>query len=53
MPLRRGYALTTEADMETTQKEFEIFKKELADDVDHSNVELLEPVVVHWHEDFA
>lgn len=48
-----GYALTTEADMETTQKEFEIFKKELADDVDHSNVELLEPVVVHWHEDFA
>ena len=47
-----GYALTTEADMETTQREFEIFKEELKD-LDPDNVELLEPIIVHWNEDFA
>ena len=47
-----GYALTTEADMETTQREFEIFKEELKD-LDPNNVELLEPIVIHWNEDFA
>lgn len=48
-----GYALTTEADMETTQKEFEIFKKEMEEEADLCNVEFLEPVVIYWHEDFA
>lgn len=48
-----GYALTTEADMESGQREFEIFKNELATEVDLSNVNMLEPAVVVWNEDFA
>ena len=48
-----GYALTTESDMEVTQKEFEIFKKEMEEEADLRNVEFLEPVVIFWNEDFA
>lgn len=47
-----GHALTTEYDMEVGNKEFEIFKDELYTQVDAKNVNLLEPVVVSWHEDF-
>ena len=48
-----GYALTTESDMEVTQKEFDIFKKEMEEEADLRNVEFLEPVVIFWNEDFA
>ena len=43
-----GYALTTESDMEVTQKEFEIFKKEMEEEADLRNVEFLEPVDIFW-----
>lgn len=48
-----GYALTTESDMEVTKKEFEIFKQEMAEEVDPRNVEFLEPEIIFWNEDFA
>lgn len=48
-----GYDLTTEKDMEVAQKEFEIFKQELATELDLTQVNLLEPEIVVWNEDFA
>lgn len=48
-----GYDLTTEKDMEVAQKEFEIFKNELATELDMENVNLLEPEIIVWNEDFA
>ena len=47
-----GYELTTEADMENAQREFEIFKEELKD-LNPDNVQLLDPVIIHWNEDFV
>lgn len=48
----QGYSLTTEYDMETTQKEFERFKERIDAAVDYKKVEVLEPEILYWHEDF-
>lgn len=48
----QGYALTTEADIETSQREFKRFQERIAESVDADKAEILEPVLLHWNEDF-
>ena len=48
-----GHALTTEHDIETSNRSYEDFKKEVAENLDMRNVNLLEPVLIHWNEDFV
>lgn len=47
-----GYSLTYEYDKETADRHFEAFREELKTQLNHENVTLLEPVLIHWNEDF-
>ncbi len=48
-----GYALTYEYDEEVGHRQLEDFRKQLTEAVDPDKVELLEPVMLHWCEDFV
>lgn len=48
----QGYSLTTEYDIETTKKEFERFKERIKSVAKAEKTIILEPVILHWNEDF-
>ena len=49
----QGYALTTEADMEVAQKEYNRFLERIHEAVDPKKVEVLDGSLLHWNEDFV
>lgn len=48
----QGYALTTEADMETGNREFLRFQERIREGLDADKIEIREPKLLHWNEDF-
>lgn len=48
-----GHALTTEYDIEVGNEAFKFFKDEMETTLDMRNINLLEPVVITWNEDFV
>lgn len=49
----QGYALTTEADMETAKREYDRFLERIDESCDKDKYELATPVLLHWNEDFV
>lgn len=48
-----GYALTYEYDEEVGRRQLADFREQLCEAVDLEKVELLEPIMLHWCEDFV
>lgn len=48
-----GYALTYEYDVEVGNRQLAYFKENLNANIDTSKIELSEPVMLHWCEDFV
>lgn len=49
----QGYALTYEYDVESAKREFDYFTNEMLPMLDKNKVNLLEPIMLEWHEDFV
>ena len=49
----QGYALTYEYDVESAKREFDYFTNEMLPMLDKNKDNLLDPIMLEWHEDFV